>query len=324
MLALQHAAFGEPSEVISPVEIAMPEPGPGQVRLRMVRSPIHNHDLATIRGRYGYKPELPATAGSEVLGIVDAVGNGVTGVAPGARVAAGTHGAWAQYVVVSARALVPIPDAINDDVACQLLAMPMSAVVLLDELHVKPGDWIVQNAANGAVGTILMRIAQAQGINVVNLVRREAAARNLQALGAKWVVVTEESGWREQLSEITRGAPIIRAIDSITGAQSLLLQRLLGVGGELIVFGGLAGEAMKLDPGLMISKELVVRGFWMTAWMQRATPAQGASAMQRVFELALKGDLPLPVAATYAIHDAEAALNAAETPGRGGKILFRP
>ncbi len=322
MIALQYAQFGEPADVVAAAEIETPQPGANEVRLRVVRSPIHNHDLATIRGTYGTKPALPATAGSEVLGIVDAVGSAVQGVAIGARVAATTHGAWAQFAIAPAAGIVPMPDAIGDDVACQLLAMPMSAVVLFDELHVKSGDWIVQNAANGAVGTILMRIAQSKGVNVVNLVRRDAAVTELHALGAHHVVSTERAAWQTQVRAITENQPIVRAIDSITGAHSLDLQRLLGHSGELIVFGGLAGTAMKLDPSLMISNELVVRGFWMTAWMARATPQQRADAARRVYALAQSGNLPLPVAGTFPLSNSTEALKLAETPGRGGKVLF--
>jgi NADPH:quinone reductase-like Zn-dependent oxidoreductase len=202
--------------------------------------------------------------------------------------------------------------------------MPASAVVLFDELHVKAGDWIVQNAANGTVGTILVRIAQNNGVNVLNLVRRESAAVDMRNAGAKHVIVTDGSGWQQQARELIEEAPIVRAIDSISGSASLDLQRLLAQGGEMIVFGGLAGQPMKLDPSLMISNELVVRGFWMTAWMQRATAEQRANASRTVFEMAMKNELPLPVAAVFPLDKAAAALKAAEAPGRGGKVLLRP
>ena len=323
MLALMHDRFGEPVDVVEPVAIPVPEPQPGEVRLRLLRSPIHNHDLATIRGVYGYKPTLPALAGSELVGAIDALGDGGTALKPGMRVAAMGRGAWAEYVTIPAQSAVPMPDAIDDDAACQLLAMPLSALVLFDDLRTEPGMWIAQNAANGAVGRILMRIAQAHGVNVINLVRRDDAAGELRSYGAQHVVVTERDGWQTEVRELTGGKGVARLVDSIAGPQSLEMQRLLAARGELIVFGGLSGAAMKLDPSLMISAETVVRGFWMSAWMQRASRDEGAAAMRRVFELAMKHELPLPVAGTYALADAKEALRAAEIPGRGGKILLR-
>ncbi|MDE2482089.1 MAG: zinc-binding dehydrogenase [bacterium] len=323
MLALTHDRFGEPTDVIAPANVPVPEPQAGEVRLRLLRSPIHNHDLATIRGVYGYKPTLPAIAGSELVGAIDILGDGVQGLKPGMRVAAMTRGAWAEYVIVPAQAAVPMPEAVEDDRACQLLAMPLSALVLFDDLRTEPGMWIAQNAANGAVGRILMRIAQASGVNVINLVRRDDAADELRSYGAKHVVVTDRDGWQAQVRELTGGKGVARLVDSVAGPQSLDMQRLLAQHGELIVFGGLSGAAMKLDPSLMISAETVVRGFWMTSWMQRASHDERAATMKRIFELAMTNELPLPVSATYALGDAHDALRAAETPGRAGKVLLR-
>ncbi|HEV3155423.1 MAG TPA: zinc-binding dehydrogenase [Candidatus Baltobacteraceae bacterium] len=287
----------------------------------MLRSPVHNHDLATIRGVYGVKPELPATGGSELVGIVDRI-NGEAPLSAGARVACMTQGAWAEFAIAPLSQLVPIPDGISDDAACQLLAMPLSALVLLDELHVDAGDWIAQNAASGAVGRILMQEAQRRGVHVINLVRREEARRELERFGAKHVVVTS-ADWTKRVLEMAAGAPISRVVDSVAGNDSIELARLLAPGGELIVFGGLGGQAMRLDPGRLISHELTVRGFWMTAWMRRPENApRVAAAMQRVFALALGGDLPLPVGGVYSLSQVREALTAAETPGRAGKMLF--
>ena len=80
MRAAQYSSFGDPSDVLAVAEAALPEPGPGEVRIRTVLASIHNHDLLTVRGLYGYKPTLPAIGGSEALGVVDAVGDGVEGL----------------------------------------------------------------------------------------------------------------------------------------------------------------------------------------------------------------------------------------------------
>jgi NADPH:quinone reductase len=322
MIALTYARFGEPAEVIAPAELPLPSPQPGEVRLRLLRSPIHNHDLATVRGIYGYKPSLPAIAGSEFLGIVDALGEGAHGLAPGARVTCTPRGAWAQAVVAPIASLIPIPDGIDDDRACQLLAMPLSALVLFDELRTQPQMWIAQNAAAGAVGRIVMQLAQQHGVNVVNFVRSASSVEELRRYGAEHVVDTSPNGWEDEARTLTGGAGFARIVDSVAGPGTFELQRLLAPFGELIVFGGLSGQAIKLSPGLMIAKETVVRGFWMNAWMQRASHEQRTSVTRRVFELALANRLPLPVSAVYPLEEAASALRAAETSGRSGKILF--
>ena len=103
-----HTTFGEPADVLELGDRQVPQPGAGEVRIKTSLAPIHNHDLWTIRGRYGYKPELPAIGGSEAVGIVDALGEGVEGVTVGQRVAvASVHGTWAEYFLAPARLLVP-------------------------------------------------------------------------------------------------------------------------------------------------------------------------------------------------------------------------
>ncbi len=313
MKALIHDRFGEPADVIRLADVPAPEAGVPNAVVRVLLSPIHNHDLATIRGTYGYKPELPAVGGSEFLGEYE-----------GTRVTATGHGAWAQEVVVPRATLVPVPDAIPDESAAQLLAMPLSAVVLFEELRVGKGDWIAQNAASGAVGRIVMRLAQDAGVNIVNLVRSESSARELQTLGAKHTVDTSDPQWMRQARELTGGEGFARIVDSVAGPQTLELQRLLAPFGELTIFGGLSGAAVKLDPSLMISLECTVRGFWMTSWMRRASQDARTQAAQRVFAMALGGTLPLPVAGVYPLERCAEALRAAETPGRGGKVLLRP
>src|SRR5690606_29146578 len=141
MRSAMHHRFGDPAEVLVAGDSPLPEPGPGEVRVRMRLAPIHNHDLWTVRGQYGWKPSLPAIGGSEGFGVVDALGAGVEGFAPGQRVtAASGRGTWAEYFVAPAGMLVPVPDAIGDELAAQLVAMPLSALMLLETLDVAPGQ----------------------------------------------------------------------------------------------------------------------------------------------------------------------------------------
>lgn len=180
MRSLIHDSFGEPAELLHLADLPTPEPGPGKVRIRTTLSPIHNHDLWTIRGSYGYKPPLPAIGGSEAVGVVEAVGEGVDAALLGQRIAvAGVHGSWAEYFLASPGGLVPVPDAVSDEAAAQLIAMPFSAISLLEVLSVAEGDWIIQNAANGAVGKTLAMLAKGRGVNTINLVRRDAGVAEL-------------------------------------------------------------------------------------------------------------------------------------------------
>ena len=192
MRAAIHDTFGDPAEILHLADTPVPTPEAGRVLIRTILAPIHNHDLWTVRGSYGYKPALPAVGGSEAVGVVEAVGEGVDAALVGRRVVtASAHGTWAERFTANAGDLLPIPDAIPDEAAAQLVAMPFSAISLLEFLDVDRGDWIIQNTANGTVGKTLAMLARARGVLTVNLVRRDAGVAELAAIGVDNAVSTE-------------------------------------------------------------------------------------------------------------------------------------
>lgn len=194
MQSIIHHQFGEPIEVLETADMPQPEPKAGEVRIKTILSPMHNHDIWTVRGSYGYKPTLPAIGGSEAVGIIDALGEGVQGVTVGQRVAvAGVHGSWAEYFIAPVQGLVPLIDAIDDETAAQLIGMPISALMLLDFINLPADSWLIQNTANGAVGKTVAMIAKARGQKVIHLVRRHEAVTEMQALGIENVVATDRA-----------------------------------------------------------------------------------------------------------------------------------
>lgn len=319
-----HTTFGEPADVLTLADRPLPEPGPGQVRIKTRLAAIHNHDLWTVRGSYGYKPELPAIGGSEAVGTVDALGEGVTGVTVGQRVAvASARGTWAEYFVASAKGLLPVPDSIPDEAAAQLIAMPFSAISLLDFLHVGQGDWVVQNTANGAVGKTLAMLARSRGVRTVNLVRRDAGVDELQALGIENAVSTATPGWQDAVRAIVGEAPIKAAVDSIGGDAARDLLALLGEDGLLVSFGSMGGDPMQIPSGDLIFKQVTIKGFW-GAKVSAAMPAETRTALiGELVRLVASGELALPVQAVYDLADAGKAAAASLQPGRKGKILLR-
>ena len=120
MQSIIHHHFGEPVDVLEAADMPLPEPKAGEVRIKMILSPMHNHDVWTVRGSYGFKPTLPEIGGSEAVGVIDALGEGVQGVSIGQRVAvAAVHGSWAVYFIAPAHGIVPLTDAIDDETAAQ-------------------------------------------------------------------------------------------------------------------------------------------------------------------------------------------------------------
>lgn len=320
-----HKSFGKPADVLSVGDSPMPQPAANEVRIKTILSPIHNHDLLTISGQYGYKPELPAIGGSEALGIIDAVGDDVTDFSVGQRVAcASVHETWAEYFVAPASMVFVIPDAIEDELAAQLIAMPLSALMLLEFLEVDSGQWIIHNAANGAVGKTLAMLASARGVKTINLVRSKDSVAELTALGIKNNVVTADDDWKDQVGAIIGDDKITAAVDSVGGESSNQLLSLLGSNGTLVSFGIMSGKPMSLDAGSLIFKQAVVKGFWGSKTSQEMDVENKQRLIDELLERATNGDLKLPIEAIYSLDDITTAVSGQVQSGKKGKVLLKP
>lgn len=324
MRAVIHHSFGEPADVLTVEEAPLPEPAAGEVRVRISLATIHNHDLMTVRGVYGFKPELPARAGTESVGVIDALGEGVEGLEVGQRVIASTFGVWAEYVTVAARGLIPVDDSVPDEVAAQLVAMPFSAITLLDFLQLEPGDWVVQNAANGAVGRVFAQLAATRDINVLGLVRRAEGVDELAAQGIERIVATDDDGWRDRAAEITGGAPIRAGVDSVGGESAGQVLSLLAENGTLVVFGAMASSTMQISSGDIIFKGAIVKGFWGSKVGPSLSAERRGALMGELRARIADGTVDLPVASIHSIDDIAGAVRASDTAGRVGKVLLRP
>lgn len=324
MRAVVHPEFGEPADVLTVEQRPVPTPSAGQVLVRTVLSPIHNHDLWTIRGTYGFKPELPAQSGTEALGVVEALGEGVSDLTVGQRVAGGTFGVWAEYYVADAAGLIPVPEAMPDESAAQLVSMPFSAISLLHSLDLHEGDWLIQNAANGAVGRMVAQLAAARGVNVVGLVRRAEGVEELRAQGIERIVATDADDWQDQVTAITAGAPIVAGVESVGGKAAADIVSTLAENGTLVVFGAMASPTMEIPSGGVIFKQVTVKGFWGSV-VSRTMPAETKQQLfGELITRVLDGSLTLPVSDTFAFEDARDAVRASDTAGRVGKVLLRP
>ena len=325
MRTVSYDAFGDPAQVLGTIEVDLPAPGPGEATLRMLLSPIHHHDLWTIRGSYGVRPELPARPGSEAVGVIEAIGEGVTHVAIGDRVAASAvTGTWAERFTVPAASLVPLPDELPDEAAAQLVAMPFSAVSLLEQLALAPGEVLVQNAATGAVGRLVAQFARARGTRVISLVRRESGVAELAEQGIDDVVATDQGDWQSQPRALTGDAHVAAGLDSVGGEAAGQVMSLLGQGGRLVVFGAMGASTMALPSGPIIFRDLRVEGFWGAKVSAAMSPELRRTLIGEIVQRLLSGEVTLPVASVHGIDEVTDAVAATLTGGRRGKVLLRP
>jgi NADPH:quinone reductase-like Zn-dependent oxidoreductase len=185
MRAVRFAAFGDPADVLAIEDLPAPAPGPGQVLVRMRVRPINPSDLFAIRGQYGILARLPATAGMEGAGVVEALGDGVTQLQVGQFVVPlSGGGTWQEYLVADAGALLLVPPGLGEREAAMLLVNPTTAWLLLNEvLRVEPGAWVLQNAANSAVGRFVIQLSRQAGFRTINVVRRRDVIDELLARG---------------------------------------------------------------------------------------------------------------------------------------------
>lgn len=322
MNAAIYRSFGDPAKVISVESVDVPTPGPGDVLVKMTMSPIHNHDLIMVRGEYGVKPLLPTTGGTEGSGTIAALGAGVTGVKLGQRVAvAGTEKTWAEYFVAPAAGVVPVPDAMDDKTASQILGMPLATVLALNQFDAKPGDWLIANAANGAVGKVLATVAKARGVDVALLVRRASAAAELKKLGYEHVFATTEPDWKKRVRSTIGTARVAGAVEMVGGQAAGELASFISEYGLLLSFGAISNEPAVIDVADLIYKQITVRGYWSLKEFAKLTPEQTQTMITELFGLAAKGKLTLPVDDVFPLSRSAQAM-AASAASREGKVLI--
>ena len=325
MRSATYNEFGKPTDVLSLGDRPIPEPKANEVRVKTILASIHNHDLLTIRGQYGFKPELPAIAGSEAVGVIDAIGSEVTDLTVGQRVAAASvQATWAEYFVAPAEMVFAVPDSLDDEMAAQLVAMPLSALMLLEFLAVESGQWVIHNAANGAVGKSLAMLAAARGVQTINVVRSSDALAELEAIGVKNNVNSEEDDWKAQVKSILGDDKISAAVDSVGGENSGELLSLLGHGGTFAVFGAMSGKPMQLNPTDVIFKQATLKGFWGSKLSQEMSVDNKQRLVDELIERAIDGKLQLPVEATFDLADISKAVDGKLQAGKKGKVLLKP
>jgi len=330
MKMIQFERFGRASEVLACLEAPEPAPpGPGEVAIRMLRAPINPSDLLLTTGRYGAAPPpLPYAMGREGVGRIVAVGPGVQTRKVGDLVIPIQAPTWQTMLVRRAEGLIPLPADVDIDQAAMLKANPATAALMLrDIVALAPGDWVIQNAANSAVGTYLARLAARAGIGTLNLVRRKEAGAHLEGVAGA-VVIVHDGGPSEsllaQVREATGGAPVKLAIDAIGGPATEALARCVCEGATIASYGLLSGKPCEIDPAHLIFRLVTLRGFWVSKWLENARP----EAIQALYaELAgrlVDGTLSVEIAGRYPFERISEAAAHAEQESRGGKVLIGP
>jgi NADPH2:quinone reductase len=322
MKAIRIHSFGG-LEALSYDDLPLPKPGPGQARIKVAAIGVNFIDTLQRQGLY--PGSLPCVLGVEAAGVVDAIGEGVTGLEPSARVVfAGVQGAYAEYVLVPAARLVPVPDGVTFEQAAAVMFQGLTAHYLaFSTFPLKPGDTALIHAAAGGVGQLLTQIAKHCGARVLGTVSTEDKAALARAGGADEVIRYTEEDFEAATKRLTDGKGVDVVYDSVgktTFDQSL---NCLRPRGSMVLYGQSSGPVPPLDLQILNAKgSLVLMRPALVHFI--ATREELLRRAHDLFDWIAAGDLDVRIDKTFPLAQAADAHRMLVNRQTKGKILLIP
>ncbi len=326
MRAARHFEFGAPETVLKVVDIPAEAPADDEVVIRMEAAAMHLADLFTILGTGSFQVSLPRTPGFEGIGYVARCGHDVTAFKVGDRVFAPLgSGTFRQEVRGKAADCLPAPP--GDAIQLSLLVVngATAEVLIADFADLKPGDWLIQNAANSSCGRYVVRLARERGIRTVNVVRRAEMIAELTELGGT-VVLADGEDLCQRVASATGGIEPKVGFDAVGGAATQRLALCLAPGSTLASYGSMSREPCQLDFYLMFRKDIQLLGVsFARQFSKRRTPAGIRSMYAALAQRMASGVLQAKIAGVYELEDIVAACQRATQTGadRDGKVIIR-
>jgi len=311
MLALH--AMGTGIEAVELIELASPTlPAP---KLLAVINPA---DILTLEGKYGVKPEPPFVPGAECLARVSSVGEAVKGLAIGDLVIPFGGSSWCTQMLCHAGAVVKVSETSDLHQAAMLKANPATALAMLEDIvALEPGDWVVQNAGNSAVGLNVVKIARALGLKTVSIIRRDEPAKALYDAGADHVLIHPDC-----TPEALTGITAKLGLDAVGGRATSALVDMLEDGATVANYGLLSGSPCQIEPYDLVFRDIKLQGFWLAKWFETAGRDKIASHYARLSDWLEKGLIGADIERVYPLAEFHEALAHAAKSGRNGKILI--
>jgi len=320
--ALRYHEHGKPEDVLQLDSIDVSDPGPGEALVALRAAVLHPSDIGMVAGTYGRLRGLPAVAGREGVGEVLAVGEGVARLSVGDRVRMPEDRVLAAASCVDADTLEKAPSDLPLDMAAMAFINPPTAYRLLkDFIDLQEGDWVIQNAANSAVGQCVIGLARHRGFKTINVVRDVAKWEGpLKEMGGD-VVLADGEDFYKQIQDATGGDKPRLGLNSIGGESVIKLIRSMGEDSVVVTFGGMVGDKIRFPTRNLIFDNLCLMGFWLDRWSRLASAADRGAMQHEVHELIRQGAFQISIAEKYPLAEAKAAFDAAQSGGRDGKVL---
>lgn len=313
-------------------EIPVPQPGKGEVLVKMHASPINPSDLAFLTGDYGIKKPYPVVPGFEGSGVVVAAGKGILPkIWMGKNVACAAssklNGCWAEFMVTSAASCVPLSKNVSLDQASMMFVNPMTVLAFFDIYKKLPNPskklrGIINTAAASALGRMVIQLGKKEGIPVISIVRRAEQVELLKAEGAAYVVNSSEPDFENQLKQhaIKLNASVI--FDCVGGK---MVQQLIDAApkeSKLFIYGRLSANACEIQPGNLMFTGSQIHGFWLTTWLKDKSMLQIINNTRKIQSL-LGKELRTKIYKSFPPEQIEEAIETYQNNMSKGKVLIR-
>jgi NADPH2:quinone reductase len=310
-------------EVLTPAEVELREPGPGELLVDIAAAGVNFIDTYHRSG--SYPKELPFTPGNEGAGTVRALGPDVSGFSVGDHVAwAEVPGSYAQQAILPAHKVITLPTGITDEVAAAAMLQGLTAHYLVTSVHaVKPGDTVLVHAAAGGVGLLLVQAAKSRGGKVIGTVSTAAKEALAREAGADEVIRYTETDFAEEVKRITGGVGVAAVYDGVgkdTFDRSL---ECLATRGMMALYGASSGPVPPVDPQrLNAGGSLVLTRPTLGHFI--ATPDEFRWRCDELFSAISAGRINVRIGARYPLADARKAHEDLEGRRTTGKLLLIP
>lgn len=316
--------FGGP-DVLTLVDVPKPVAGPGQILVRVEASGVLYGDVMRRTDRYLLPTPLPYAPGTEIAGVVEGIGDGVTTHAPGDRVASFVgSGGYAHYAVADASAAVLLPAGIGFAEATALLAQGVTAYLLTHDVADLAGKSIFIESAAGGVGMQMIQLARARGARFIAGSASSPEKRQFgRDAGADLMVDSRQPGWSAQILEAVGGRGIDIGYES-SGASFAEVLKCLSPFGTLVKFGRGVDEKQSFDPTAMVETNQSLRGFYLPGYRDATHAHLLRKATRSLIDLVQRGDLTVHIDHRYALAEAAHAHRAIEERRTMGKVVIEP
>ena len=299
----------------------------GEVLVKIAASPINPSDLAFLKGQYGIKKKLPCIPGFEASGTVVASGGGFyANYLKGKNVACSASptgdGTWAEYMKVPAQLCLPLKKSIDLEQGSMAIVNPLTALSLIEMAKNLGAKGVMQTAAAGPLGQMIHRLARKEGLNIIDIVRRDDQKEALTEQGFENVIVSGPKFERD-LRVSAKKLNVTVAFDAVGGEITGTLAGCMPNGSHVIVYGGLAGTACEVHPGSLIFQGQTIHGYWLSSYLGSKGPLSIIRLSKRVQKL-LGSELKSEVRQRYSVDDAQQAVADYSERMSGGKVLITP